>query len=121
MPLAMMLGSRAAPVSLAVSQLWPGRGVAEGVPDVSAFAEVSESPPVAALLDLAFSLVVYMVDAVKAFMGTGDCSSEGGLQHLLNAPISSIQTTLDSFLTNWFTEQMTGEKEDAVSFVSVFP
>ncbi|KAL5968703.1 CCR4-NOT transcription complex subunit 1 [Taenia solium] len=116
MPMAMMLGSRAAPVSLAVSQLWPGRGVAEGAPDVSAFAEVSEPPPVAALLDLAFSLVVYMVDAVKAFMGTGDCSSEGSLQHFLNAPISSIQTTLDSFLTNWFTEQMTGEKEDADAF-----
>ncbi|KAL5107004.1 CCR4-NOT transcription complex subunit 1 [Taenia crassiceps] len=116
MPLAMMLGSRAAPVSLAVSQLWPGRAVAEGAPDVNAFAEVSELPPVAALLDLAFSLVVYMVDAVKAFMGTGDSSSEGGLQHLLNAPISSIQTTLDLFLTNWFTEQMTGEKEDADAF-----
>ncbi|VDM33581.1 unnamed protein product [Hydatigera taeniaeformis] len=116
MPLAMLLGSRAAPVSLAVSQLWPGRVTAEGAPDVSGFAEVSESPSVAALLDLAFSLVVYMVDAVKAFMGTGDCGSEGSLQQLLNAPISSIQTTLDSFLTNWFTEQMTGEKEDADAF-----
>nr|CDS20803.1 CCR4 Not complex component Not1 [Echinococcus granulosus] len=116
MPLAMMLGSRAAPVSLAVSQLWPGRSVAEEVPDANAFAEISEPPSVAALLDLAFSLVVYMVDAVKAFMGTGDCSSEGSLQHLLSTPIPAIQTTLDSFLTNWFTEQMTGEKEDADAF-----
>ncbi|VDD75907.1 unnamed protein product [Mesocestoides corti] len=113
MPLAMLLGSRNRPVSIAVCQLWP-------TVDVSAIESCEGSPvhrlappPVPLLLDLALCVVVYMVDAVKTLMDAA--SSEGHSQHR-QLQLSAIQSSLDSFLTNWFVEQMTGEKEDVDLF-----
>ena len=120
MPLALLLGSRSAPVSIAVCQLWSARAVNDAsLSDVASFAEVINPPAVSALLNLAFSLVVYMVDVVKAFTDNGEGDGvDTALQNLTNTPIAVIQNTLDSFLTNWFAEQMCGEKADAVSFSS---
>lgn len=118
-PMALLLGTRTRLVSKAVFQLWPMRSTSDvSFLDASELAEIVNWPSVCARLDLAITLVVYMVEAVNNLVENGDLNAEPCLLNLRNRPISTIQNTLDSFLAIWCAEQMSGIKEDAVSLLS---
>ncbi|VDL95805.1 unnamed protein product, partial [Schistocephalus solidus] len=127
-PLSVLLGSSEV-ASVSVSQLSlvggggsaGGRGGNSGLESSSAetegFTALSGllgllNPPFALILDLALSFIMYMVETVTALIARFGVNDPAAL-----APVSSLQTALDSFLINWFCEQM-ADKERAEAFVN---
>lgn len=75
--------------------------------------------PVSLLLDVAFVFVIYMVNAVNAVMVRLTMSSPSDSSPVPPPSIAAVQSALDSFLTNWFSEQIS-DKEEAVSYRLIF-
>lgn len=71
--------------------------------DLSELVEIVSWLSVSARLDLAITLCIYMMDSVDNYFG------ENG-EH-----IAALREALKVFLANWFTEQMCGTREEAVS------
>lgn len=115
-PMALLLGSRSNPISKAVFQMWPMRSASDvSFLDAFGLVEIVNWLSVSARLDLAITLVAYMVDAVSNFFG--DSAEPFGSLNQCPRQISALQNALSAFLTNWYMEQMCVHREEAVSRV----
>nr|CDS26061.2 CCR4 NOT transcription complex subunit 1 [Hymenolepis microstoma] len=114
-PLALLLGSRSNPISKAVFQMWPMRNTSDvSFFDAFGLFEIVNWLSVSARLDLAITLVAYMVDAVSNFFS--DNAEPFGLLNQCPRQISTLQNALSGFLTNWYMEQMCAPRDEADIF-----
>ncbi|VUZ50964.1 unnamed protein product, partial [Hymenolepis diminuta] len=114
-PMALLLGSRSNPISKAVFQMWPMRSASDvSFLDAFGLVEIVNWLSVSARLDLAITLVAYMVDAVSNFFG--DSAEPFGPLNQCPRQISALQNALSAFLTNWYMEQMCVRREEADLF-----